>query len=89
MWSPAASAAAVCGRVVDRTLEENVITDAKGQTNLIAAGPLSTVLTGYPINYHGFDEGAPVEACSRGASSSRLLVSEREASARPASPVAD
>jgi len=36
-------------------------TDAKGNTNLIAAGALFTENMGPPINYHGFNEGAPVE----------------------------
>ncbi|MET0401755.1 MAG: M20/M25/M40 family metallo-hydrolase [Cystobacter sp.] len=35
-------------------------TDAKGNNNLIAAGPLFTTKMGPPINYHGFNEGAPV-----------------------------
>jgi len=36
-------------------------TDAKGQVNLVAAGPLFTLAFGPPINYHGLDEGAPIE----------------------------
>ncbi|WP_245591955.1 M20/M25/M40 family metallo-hydrolase [Cystobacter fuscus] len=36
-------------------------TDAKGNTNLIAAGALFTEKMGPPINYHGINEGAPVE----------------------------
>ena len=36
-------------------------TDAKGQVNLVAAGPLFTLAFGPPINYHGLNEGAPIE----------------------------
>lgn len=36
-------------------------TDAKGQVNLIAAGPLFSLAFGPPINYHGLNEGAPIE----------------------------
>lgn len=62
-------------------------TDAKGQINLIAAGPLSTVLLGYPINYHGFGEGAPVEDLEQGARILyRLFVDEIEAAARTGEP---
>ena len=42
-------------------------TDAKGQVNLVAAGPLFTVAFGPPINYHGLDEGAPIEDLQLGA----------------------
>lgn len=42
-------------------------TDAKGQVNLVAAGPLFTVSFGPPINYHGLDEGAPIEDLQLGA----------------------
>ncbi|HYO52649.1 M20/M25/M40 family metallo-hydrolase [Archangium sp.] len=41
-------------------------TDAKGEPNMVAAGALFTDLMGPPINYHGFDEGAPVEDLKRG-----------------------
>lgn len=42
-------------------------TDAKGQVNLVAAGPLFTLAFGPPINYHGLDEGAPIEDLQLGA----------------------
>ncbi len=35
--------------------------DAKGQLELVAAGALFTRSLGPPINFHGIDEGAPVE----------------------------
>ncbi|WP_081528224.1 M20/M25/M40 family metallo-hydrolase [Rubrivivax gelatinosus] len=36
-------------------------TDAKGQLNLVAGGALFTLGFGPPINFHGIDEGAPIE----------------------------
>ena len=36
-------------------------TDAQGNVNLVAAGPLFTLAFGPPINYHGLGEGAPIE----------------------------
>ena len=42
-------------------------TDAKGQVNLVAAGPLFTVAFGPPVNYHGLNEGAPIEDLRLGA----------------------
>jgi succinyl-diaminopimelate desuccinylase len=45
-------------------------TDAKGEPNMVAAGALFTEFMGPPINYHGFNEGAPVEDLKRG---SRIL----------------
>lgn len=35
-------------------------TDAKGNLNLIAVGPLMSPSMGPPINYHGLSEGAPI-----------------------------
>ncbi|MFL5346186.1 MAG: M20/M25/M40 family metallo-hydrolase [Hyalangium sp.] len=42
-------------------------TDAKGTPALIAAGALFTEDLGPPINFHGFNEGAPVEDLRRSA----------------------
>jgi len=42
-------------------------TDAKGQPQLIAAGPLFSEYMGPPVNYHGFNEAAPVEDLENGA----------------------
>jgi succinyl-diaminopimelate desuccinylase len=42
-------------------------TDAKGKNNFIAAGALFTNEMGPPINYHGIDEGAPVNDLLAGA----------------------
>ncbi len=39
-------------------------TDAKGHLNLVAAGALFTEYLGPPINFHGIDEGAPVQDLS-------------------------
>lgn len=36
-------------------------TDAKGNLNFIAAGALFTEKFGPPVNFHGFNEGAPVQ----------------------------
>ncbi len=36
-------------------------TDAKGHPELIAVGPLFSPRMGPPINYHGIDEGAPLD----------------------------
>lgn len=36
-------------------------TDAKGYTFMVGIGPLFDTNMGYPINYHGVGEGAPVE----------------------------
>lgn len=36
-------------------------TDAKGFPFLLGAGPLFAMNMGYPINYHGVGEGAPIE----------------------------
>ena len=36
-------------------------TDAKGLVNLVAAGPLFSLAFGPPVNYHGLNEGAPIE----------------------------
>ena len=42
-------------------------TDAKGHNTLIAAGALFTNELGPPINFHGINEGAPVEDLKNGA----------------------
>ena len=42
-------------------------TDAKGHNTLIAAGALFTDKLGPPINFHGINEGAPVEDLQNGA----------------------
>ena len=42
-------------------------TDAKGNNTLIAAGALFTDELGPPINFHGINEGAPVEDLKNGA----------------------
>ena len=42
-------------------------TDAKGQVNFLAAGPLFNDLSGPPINYHGINEGAPVRDLAKSA----------------------
>ena len=42
-------------------------TDAKGHNTLIAAGALFTDELGPPINFHGINEGAPVEDLKNGA----------------------
>ena len=42
-------------------------TDAKGHNTLIAAGALFTEELGPPINFHGINEGAPVEDLKNGA----------------------
>lgn len=36
-------------------------TDARGQPNLIAAGPLFKTVMNYPVNYHSINEAAPVK----------------------------
>lgn len=55
-------------------------TDAKGNNRLIAAGALFTDRLGPPINFHGFNEGAPVEDLKNGARIIyRLFVDEIEA----------
>ncbi len=59
-------------------------TDAKGNPNLIAAGALFTGFMGPPINYHGFNEGAPVEDLQQGARILQaLFVQEIENAASP------
>ena len=56
-------------------------TDAKGHNELIAAGALFTDRLGPPINFHGINEGAPVEDLKKGARIIyRLFVDETEAS---------
>jgi succinyl-diaminopimelate desuccinylase len=63
-------------------------TDAKGNTNLIAAGALFTKNMGPPINYHGFNEGAPVEDLRKSADVLyRLLTDEVEGAAKSSSTV--
>jgi len=58
-------------------------TDAKGNTRLIAGGALFTNSMGPPINYHGFDEGAPVNDLKIGARIIyRLFVNEIEAAGK-------
>ena len=42
-------------------------TDAKGMTNFLAAGALFTPHLGPPINFHGINEGAPVDDLAGGA----------------------
>ena len=42
-------------------------TDAKGHAELIAAGALFTDKLGPPVNFHGIDEGAPIEDLRQGA----------------------
>ena len=41
-------------------------TDAKGHPELWAAGALFDPKMGYPINYHGQNEGAPIEHLKMG-----------------------
>jgi succinyl-diaminopimelate desuccinylase len=61
-------------------------TDAKGNTNLIAAGALFTDKFGPPINYHGIDEGAPVEDLRKSANILySLLKDEVETAAKSSS----
>lgn len=36
-------------------------TDAKGRPNLVAVGPLFDSTMGYPVNYHGLNEAAPLD----------------------------
>ncbi|WNG31751.1 M20 family metallopeptidase [Cystobacter fuscus] len=63
-------------------------TDAKGNTHLIAAGPLFTEQMGPPINYHGTNEGAPVEDLRKSANILyNLLKDEVEGSAKVSSTV--
>ncbi len=45
-------------------------TDAKGYAELIAAGSLFTESLGPPVNFHGINEGAPIEDLRKG---SRIL----------------
>ncbi len=47
-------------------------TDAKGNPQLVAAGPLFSDSLGAPINFHGIDEGAPIVALTN---SQKILVS--------------
>lgn len=61
-------------------------TDAKGNTNLIAAGALFTEQLGPPINFHGFDEGAPVEDLRRSAGILYRLLADEVERAREAAP---
>jgi len=42
-------------------------TDAKGHINLVAAGSLFSLGFGPPINFHGLNEGAPIEDLQRSA----------------------
>jgi succinyl-diaminopimelate desuccinylase len=42
-------------------------TDAKGLVNLVAAGSLFSLGFGPPINFHGLNEGAPIEDLQRSA----------------------
>lgn len=59
-------------------------TDAKGDTHLIAAGALFSDSMGPPINFHGFNEGAPVDDLKRGALVLyRLFADEIEAAGNP------
>jgi succinyl-diaminopimelate desuccinylase len=63
-------------------------TDAKGNTNLIAAGALFTEKMGPPINYHGFNEGAPVEDLRKSADILyRLMTDEVEGAEKASSTV--
>ena len=58
-------------------------TDAKGRNELIAAGALFTDRLGPPINFHGFNEGAPVDDLKKGARIVyRLFVDEIETAGR-------
>jgi len=45
-------------------------TDAKGVLSLLAAGPLFSTRMGPPINYHGINEGAPLDTMNE---STRIL----------------
>ncbi|MBL4866435.1 MAG: M20/M25/M40 family metallo-hydrolase [Pseudomonadales bacterium] len=40
-------------------------TDAKGRPNLVAVGPLFRDDAGYPVNYHGINEAAPLAALQK------------------------
>ncbi|MGR9015063.1 MAG: M20/M25/M40 family metallo-hydrolase [Gammaproteobacteria bacterium] len=56
-------------------------TDAKGYPELIAAGSLFTESLGPPVNFHGIDEGAPIEDLRKGARILyRIFLNEVEAS---------
>ncbi|WP_187344871.1 M20/M25/M40 family metallo-hydrolase [Cystobacter ferrugineus] len=60
-------------------------TDAKGNTNLIAAGALFTDKMGPPINYHGINEGAPVEDLRKSADILYTLLTDEVENAGKAS----
>lgn len=56
-------------------------TDAKGYPELIAAGSLFTDSLGPPVNFHGINEGAPIEDLRKGARILyRIFLNEVEAS---------
>ncbi len=55
-------------------------TDAKGNNQLVAAGALFTEFLGPPVNFHGADEGVPIDDLKKGARIIyRLFVNEIEA----------
>ncbi|MFY0574915.1 hypothetical protein ACN28S_11575 [Cystobacter fuscus] len=63
-------------------------TNAKGNTHLIAAGALFTNKLGPPINFHGINEGAPVEDLRKSANILyNLLTDEVEGAAKTSSTV--
>ncbi|ATB37758.1 hypothetical protein CYFUS_003183 [Cystobacter fuscus] len=63
-------------------------TNAKGNTHLIAAGALFTKKLGPPINFHGINEGAPVEDLRKSANILyNLLTDEVEGAAKASSTV--
>lgn len=57
-------------------------TDAKGYPELIAAGPLFTDSLGPPVNYHGINEGVPLEDLKKSAKILYTLLVEEVSNAR-------
>lgn len=62
-------------------------TDAKGQTRFLAAGALFSDRMGPPINFHGINEGAPIQDLTRSAKILCSLVDQEIKNAETAKPI--